>query len=209
MFNCELFVNNMKELRLSHSLSMSELAYILKFKNKTSIGNIEKNIIYPSFEKLIDISNLFTVSIDWLVGRSSEPYNEEILLNIERELLSVSCTSNEVSFKLLRSPLIPEEYLNENTRKNLYSLPVRANIIFLLRFKVIQVKTALESTLGIQMDDIQNGTTDLLSVLEQYYCENNKKRFNEVNNFYLQNLYSLLKREQTNPVFDITKNYSE
>lgn len=205
MFNCELFVNNMKQLRLSHSLSMSELSYILNFKNKASIGKIEKNMAFPSLEKLIDISELFAVSIDWLVGRSSEPYNDEILLNIEREILSISCTSNEVSFKLLRSPLIPEEYLNETTRKKLYSLPVRANIIFLLRFKIIQIKTALESTVGIPMDNIQNSTTTLLSILETYYCDNNKKRFNEVNNFYLQNLNLLLSRQQTTPIFDITK----
>lgn len=205
MFNCELFVNNMKQLRLSHSLSMSELSYILNFKNKASIGKIEKNMAFPSLEKLIDISELFVVSIDWLVGRSSEPYNDEILLNIEREILSISCTSNEVSFKLLRSPLIPEEYLNETTRKKLYSLPVRANIIFLLRFKIIQIKTALESTVGIPMDNIQNSTTTLLSILETYYCDNNKKRFNEVNNFYLQNLNLLLSRQQTTPIFDITK----
>lgn len=209
MLFCELFVKNIKLLRLSHSLSMSDLAHLLNFKNRGSIGQMEKNMIYPSFEKLIDIANLFTVSIDWLVGRSSEPYNDEILLNIEREILSISCTSNEVSFKLLRSPLIPEEYLNENTRKNLYSLPVRANIIFLLRFKVIQVKTALESTLGIPMDNIQNSTTALIPILETYYCDNNKKRFKEVNNFYLQTLYALLKREQINPVFDISKSYSE
>lgn len=199
------FSHNLHILRQSHCLSLSELALLINLKSKGSLSTLENAKNPPSFETLINIANLFTVSIDWLVGRSSEPYNEEFLLNIEKEILSISCTSNEVSFKLLRSPLIPEEYLNENTRKNLYSLPIRANIIFLLRFKIIQVKTALESTLGIPMDDIQNSTTTLLPILETYYCNNNKKRFNEINNFYLQNLNLLLNRQQTTPIFDITK----
>lgn len=199
------FSHNLHILRKSHFLSLSELALLINLKSKGSLSTLENAKNPPSFETLINIANLLTISIDWLVGRSSEPYNEEIILNIERELLSLSCTSNEVSFKLLRSPLIPEEYLNENTRKNLYSLPIRANIIFLLRFKIIQVKTALESTLGIPMDDIQNSTTTLLPILETYYCNNNKKRFNEINNFYLQNLNLLLNRQQTTPIFDITK----
>lgn len=199
------FSHNLHILRQSHCLSLSELALLINLKSKGSLSTLENAKNPPSFETLINIANLFTVSIDWLVGRSSEPYNEEFLLNIEKEILSISCTSNEVSFKLLRSPLIPEEYLNENTRKNLYSLPIRANIIFLLRFKIIQVKTALESTLGIPMDDIQNSTTTILPILETYYCNNNKKRFNEINNFYLQNLNLLLNRQQTTPIFDITK----
>lgn len=205
MFNKSVFIKNLISLRNSYNLSSTDLTSLLNQKSRSSITNIESGRALPSFEKLIEIANLFTISIDWLVGRSSEPYNEEIILNIERELLSLSCTSNDISFKLLRSPLIPEEYLNENTRKNLYSLPIRANIIFLLRFKIIQVKTALESTLGIPMDDIQNSTTILLPILETYYCNNNKKRFNEINNFYLQNLNLLLNRQQTTPIFDITK----
>lgn len=208
MFNRNIFIKNFISLRNSHDLSSGDLTFLLNQKSRSSITNIESGRALPSFEKLIEIANLFTISIDWLVGRSSEPYNEEIILNIEREILSISYTSNNVSFRLLRSPLIPEEYLNETTRKKLYSLPVRANLIFLLRFKIIQIKTALENTIGLQIDDIPNNSSELFSILETYYCDNNKKRFNEVNNLYLQNLNLLLSRQQTTPVFDITQIHS-
>lgn len=182
---------------------------MINLKSKGTLSLLENNKTLPSYDTLINLSNLFAVSIDWLVGRSSTPYVEEIILTFERDLLSLSCTSNNIPLKLLRYPFIPEEYLNENTRKKLYSLPIRANLIFLLRFKVIQIKTALEITSGLKMDNIENNSTKILSILETYYCENNKKHFDEVNNFYLRNLSLLLKRQQTIPIFDITKSYSE
>ena len=85
MIICEIFAKNFKLLRLSHFLSMSDLAYILNFKNKSTISQLESIKIYPSFEKLLDIADLFAVSIDWLVGRSSQPYDEELILNLESQ----------------------------------------------------------------------------------------------------------------------------
>lgn len=203
------FSQNIFILRKAHNLTILDLSNMINLKSKGTLSLLENNKTLPSYDTLINLSNLFAVSVDWLVGRSSAPYVEEIILTFERDLLSLSCTSNNIPIKLLRYPFIPEEYLNENTRKKLYSLPIRANLIFLLRFKVIQIKTALEITSGLKMDNIQNNSTKILSILETYYCENNKKHFDEVNNFYLHNLSLLLKRQQTIPIFDITKNYSE
>lgn len=122
------FAQKIKYLRKKYELSMSELAYILKFKNKTSIGNIEKNIIYPSFEKLIDIANLFTVSIDWLVGFTKEPYNEVIIEQVEEKIAVISITGR------CFIDTVPEHYVNKDLRKKTFTLSERAAIIFYIYY---------------------------------------------------------------------------
>ena len=94
MVNCEIFATNFKLLRLSHFLSMSDLALILNFKNKSTIAQLETIKIFPSFETLLEIANLFAINIDWLVGRSSEPYSEEIILKLESEIMSIKLNAD-------------------------------------------------------------------------------------------------------------------
>ena len=128
MIICEIFAKNFKLLRLSHFLSMSDLAYILNFKNKSTISQLESIKIYPSFEKLLDIADLFAVSIDWLVGRSSQPYDEELILNLESQLMNIKIVKN-TEFK----SILPDTYSDIEKRKIYYSLAERANLIFLLQ----------------------------------------------------------------------------
>ena len=215
MIICEIFAKNFKLLRLSHFLSMSDLAYILNFKNKSTISQLESIKIYPSFEKLLDIADLFAVSIDWLVGRSSQPYDEELILNLESQLMNIKIVNN-TEFK----SILPDTYSDIEKRKIYYSLAERANLIFLLQYLRVFAEK--------EPDILQNGgytNTTLDIILESANIKKNRKK--EAAHKYYFVVYGIEKilqnkaRQQWNgafqrenpkpakqlpaPLFDITK----
>lgn len=122
------FAQKIKYLRKKYELSTSELAYMLKFKNKTSIGNIEKNMIYVSFPKLIDIANLFAVRADWLLGRHPNPYSEVIIEQLEEKIAVISVTGRRFI------DTVPDHYVNKDLRKKTFTLSERAAIIFYIHY---------------------------------------------------------------------------
>lgn len=73
MFPKKIFAERLKKLRTDHNVSMQKLAEELKLKNKGTIGQFETEKTTPSSETLIRVANYFNVSIDYLVGRSSDP----------------------------------------------------------------------------------------------------------------------------------------
>jgi len=128
----DFFANRLKTLRISHNLSMSDLARILNLSNKTVVSRWELAKNGPSNDTLIMISNLFGVSLDWLYGSISNPYNEELIFAIEENILNSEILCHGKIKPLFNKTYIPEAYTNPVLRKATYSLPVRANIIYLL-----------------------------------------------------------------------------
>lgn len=178
MVNCEIFTTNFKLLRLSHFLSMSDLALILNFKNKSTIAQLETGKIFPSFETLLEIANLFAINIDWLVGRSSKPYSEEIILQLESEIMSIKLNAN-TEFR----QSIPDIYSNIDKRIKFYSLSERANLIFLLQY--LKILTEKKSAL------LHNDTT--LNFFKHILKQTNikKQRFKDAEEKYLYVLRSI------------------
>ena len=139
MNNCEIFAKNFKQLRLTHSLSMSELALILNFKNKSTIAQLETIKILPSFETLINIANVFAVKVDWLIGRSSQPYDEEIIFKLENQIMNFRLSA-DAEFK----DIVPDVYADAELRSKIYTLEIRAALIFYLQYlKIVYAKTWL------------------------------------------------------------------
>jgi transcriptional regulator with XRE-family HTH domain len=62
-----VFAQRFKALRLANKLSMSKTTNLLGLKSSGSIAAFESGH-YPSVETLIKISNLFSVSLDYLLG---------------------------------------------------------------------------------------------------------------------------------------------
>lgn len=60
------------ELRKNRDMSQEELADKIGVSQK-SISKYEKQDVRPSWEAMINIANLFNVSIDYLLGRVSDP----------------------------------------------------------------------------------------------------------------------------------------
>lgn len=91
--------------------------------------NIETGRILPSYEILTAIADLFAVKMDWLSGRTDEPYDDVIITRLESQLMDIKLADNTV-FR----DIAPEFYLDSNIKKVGFSLFDRANLIFLLRF---------------------------------------------------------------------------
>lgn len=74
------FNTRLKQLRLQHKLTQSDLADILGLK-ATAISNYESNRNEPSFDKLITLSEYFEVSCDYLLGITDSflPVGGEVL----------------------------------------------------------------------------------------------------------------------------------
>ena len=129
MYEKESLAKNLKFLRRLYGLSMSELALILNFKNKSTIAQLETIKMLPSFETLINIANVFAVNMDWLTGRTYESYNDAIIAELEERLMDVKLADNTV-FR----DIAPDFYLDSSIRNVGFSLFDRANLIFLLQF---------------------------------------------------------------------------
>jgi transcriptional regulator with XRE-family HTH domain len=72
-----MFKQRLKELRKKHGITQEQLAQILGLERST-IGKYEgKKEVIPSAEVLNDIADYFEVSIDYLLGRTDDPYPYE------------------------------------------------------------------------------------------------------------------------------------
>ena len=66
-----MFGDRLKALRTSYHLSQVQLADRLKV-SKQAVSNWENNNILPSVEMLIKIASHFSVTTDYLLGRTNE-----------------------------------------------------------------------------------------------------------------------------------------
>jgi len=144
MFKRNIFSTRFKTLRTAHLLSMHQLADLLGLKSSGSVSNFETQKMIPSSDVLLTIADLFAISIDWLVGRSNIPYSHETILELEEQhlqrlALEIDKDENlrDFGYNYVEKNSI---YLNPDMRFKNFSLPVRANIIFLLSW--CQIETA-------------------------------------------------------------------
>lgn len=80
------FADRFKELRKLHKLSQVEIAERYDI-DRTTVGKWESNISTPSIETLKDLANYFDVTLDYLLGNSSNPkLNKKDERDIQREL---------------------------------------------------------------------------------------------------------------------------
>lgn len=215
MFNNSIFINNFITLRHSHYLSSADLTFLLNLKSRSSITNIESGRALPSFEVLIDISTIFAISIDWLVGHSSKPYVENFILELEQNL---ACTPIHSQITFIDT--VPKEYLEYDLRNKFYSLPERANIVFLLQYlkALINQKNELLNTnlslKNIINTNIFNKTKRLKTIDEKYiYILQSIHRilFNDLRKplNYSDDHANIQTIQLPAPLFDIFKSYKQ
>lgn len=84
--------NRIREIREAHNMTQIRLSIELEVAQET-ISAYESGRHYPSYAKLVKMSDLFRVSIDYLMGRSDAPSGplpsqlsdgEEVLLRLYR-----------------------------------------------------------------------------------------------------------------------------
>lgn len=153
--NAVIFAKRLKLLRLTHRLKSNTLGALVGAPGNGSIGKLEKGRSQPSFTPLTGVAKLFAVSLDWLVGRIDEPYQEGIIANEEENLFPVYAMQDgrrQEIVPLRRKALIedfdpkgeglrkreeevlvldiPDDYKDIALRRNTYSLALRADIIY-------------------------------------------------------------------------------
>lgn len=81
-----MFGLRLKTLRESQGLTQSDLAIRLNTVRQT-ITAYESETNEPSIDMLIKISNVFGVSLDYLVGKTNQKYNSSLLDESTNKLL--------------------------------------------------------------------------------------------------------------------------
>lgn len=81
-----MFGERLKELREDSKMTQETLGSFLKVSRQT-ISGYELGSNEPSFENLVKLADLFNVSLDYLLGRTKEKYNLNLLSKDSKELL--------------------------------------------------------------------------------------------------------------------------
>lgn len=198
MFNRTIFSKRFKLIRTSYKFSLQEFASIFKKISKSAVISWEKENNIPSADVLADLSTFLGISMDWFAGFSSIPYTKESIENAERNVFD---KINDIDKGKVFLCLFPKEYISCEQREKLYSLPVRANIIVLLHCVYIpRYESYWEAK-----EELQNRT--VLDVLAEEF----KQRFlaptyeptTAKEKTYAENLFTLLNRKITTPIYDI------
>lgn len=129
----DLFPIKFRILRTTHGLSTLQIADFFDFKSNGSVTQLEQGTVKPTLAALDNIVSFFGVSLDWLAGKSSIIYREEILSAIEDKLLADMITNNPQLHYYQLSTWWIRGSKRYSQRKQAFSLPVRANIIFCLQ----------------------------------------------------------------------------
>lgn len=198
------FPKNFQTLRNAHNLGIRDIADMLNVKSATNISSWEHMRSIPSLEAFNETIILFAINPAWLLGFTDNPYDEKIISTIENALFSQSIEYNGVNVPLLRKvSWIPEEYWNPELRSKTYSLPVRANIIFLLHIYISEQISKFEETEKINASSLlRNAIMRKAKELQAATTSYQKKR--KQLDFYMKSLQELLAaKESAKPIFDI------
>lgn len=80
----------LRELRLRHGYTMEEVGKRIGIK-KSSYASYEANYRQPPLDKLINLSNLYGVSVDYILGLTDEENKEAIQLKLIRACITNGC----------------------------------------------------------------------------------------------------------------------
>lgn len=186
-----IFSNRLALLKQTYLLSYSEMSSMFGFKYKSGISEwINSQKSFPNEIVLVIISNIFAISIDWLLGRIDKPYNESILTKLEEEH-AVAIFEMAVATPI--TPL-PEEYKNTELRRKYYTQGQRANLIYAAMSSFYKTLFSM-----FTLKQIEKGEMDLKTLDDAIRSRN-------MLNGYVANIKDirpLLYRELDAPVFDL------
>lgn len=192
---------NYRAIRTIHKISAATLAEILNLKSSSSVTNLENGKASPSCELLQGYANLFSVTTDWLLGRSTAYYTTESILYSEQQTIA-SLQSYHIGHKLVSS--LPEFYLNLQAREGSYSFPIRANINYLLGYSVKHYFPYLE--MCDRLNDSHDGLLDkaFTILIDRRYTDSGialKKKDEQL----LKDFWLLISLRTKEPLYDIKK----
>lgn len=123
-------------VRQGYKLTLAETADLLGLRSRSAISELENGNKKLSLEAILQFTKVFGVSLDWLLGNTESRYLEVQLMLIEENHLSICNFLEYYSLGVFKNAhdfqWIPEEYSQFELREATYSLPVRANICYLM-----------------------------------------------------------------------------
>lgn len=91
------FGERLKDLRTKKGYTQKQVAEILKV-GRATIAGYETKSIYPDYDKLIVLANLFDCSTDYLLGRNELPaYFSSDLINLTDRIVDLLIAENIIS----------------------------------------------------------------------------------------------------------------
>ena len=75
-------------LRKEHGYTQEDLSKFLNL-TRSAIGNYELGINEPSLDTIVAIANLYSVSLDWLLGRTTERYNYNLETDANKTVITL------------------------------------------------------------------------------------------------------------------------
>lgn len=103
------FGERMKRLRLEHNLTQEELANKLSL-SKSNISKYESNDVEPNIQTLHALSELFDVSLDYLLGKTDSKELYELKdKKIPAELREIGVEYMTVAKRIKEEGLTPQE----------------------------------------------------------------------------------------------------
>lgn len=81
-----MFGERLKELRESQGMTQSNLAILLNV-SRQSVGGYENDGVEPGIDIIVKIADIFNVSTDFLLCRTEEKYNLNLLDATNKDLL--------------------------------------------------------------------------------------------------------------------------
>lgn len=145
-----------KVMRCIHGISLAEVSILCNMKSKGTVANYEAGNTKPSAEAYAALANVFGVSIDFLNGRALMPYSPDSITAAEAVFVQNFIKKYGESFftkifpdvgdrgvyssevlSQYRTPVIDNTVDVWHIRpkeSDLFSWPVRANIITLMQF---------------------------------------------------------------------------
>jgi transcriptional regulator with XRE-family HTH domain len=157
MENFKIFAKNLKTLRESHCLSMSELAELLFLKTSAGVNEFESGRSKPSLETAINIATLFGTSLEWLTGLSGEPYTIASITaaNVAKaeRIKRVDPDDNIGSIITLLSRDLG---LQPQIRASEPSLALQGNYIFLINASILNDLEHLQKEAGTPLEQLTN-----------------------------------------------------
>lgn len=106
------------KLRKEHCMTQEQLAEKLDISIK-HCSSVERGLSSLSLEKLIDVSNLFDVSLDYLIKGTSASNDsiKQIWANLPQSITSVLTSKNEEEIQLLIEYMQLFSKLRKGTKK--------------------------------------------------------------------------------------------
>lgn len=189
MFDNQLLGNRLKLLRTTHNLKLAEVADLSgnleDSSDKTQI-NISSLSQWENGTAVMRISfaqrlaDIYGISLDWLTGRSDNPYSIDNLITLEKEVFPLIINIDGKEIDITKSLTgIPSEY-KKPKKRSFYPPEVRANIIFMLNLLRHNVITQKGNISYNEKDDVytlepSNYDEDIKIKLFQLWVINPKK----------------------------------